>query len=277
MRVSVPSRPARGLAAVGLGVSLLAGCGGGSAPATQQEQGSSRTAAEVVQAATSATEQAGSSRFSLESVTEVGAQSVTFSGEGLTDAEGREGSATFTLPQGAGTLEQRFLDDVLYLQVPGQPGWFRLALADLVGTPFESAAQPTGSLDALRSAGADVEEAGEEDVRGEPTTRYTGTVDAEEALGRLDGALRDLADQGLGAAASGTFPFELWIDGQDRVRRFRLTVELPASEATGGQPVSSETTVELYDFGVDVAVEPPPADEVQDGAPLLEALTGGQG
>jgi hypothetical protein len=50
---------------------------------------------------------------------------------------------------------------------------------------------------------------------------------------------------------------------------------VPASEQTGGQPLSSVTTVDVFDFGTTVDVQPPPPDQVKDGAPLLEALGGG--
>lgn len=270
MRLPTPPR-----VAVALVVAvLLAGCGGSSTTAGPRPSTDTLAPAAAVRAAAAATEAAGSSRFELTSRTEVGGQAFELSGTGVYDPATRTGSATFTLPGGVGTMEQRFLGDELFLTVPGQPGYYRLSVADLVGTQLETASDPTGSLEALESVSDDVEEVGQEDVRGEPTTRYRGTIDAAEQADRLGGALGELAGQGLDPAALQAAPFEAWIDDDGRLRRFVVTLELPASEATQGQSVTSATTMELFDFGVTVDVAAPPADQVQDGAPLLESLGG---
>jgi hypothetical protein len=254
-------------------VALVAGCGS-SSPGTNA---SDRLApAEAVRAAAAATEEAGSSRFMLTSTTAVQGQTIEVTGEGVFDPAARTGRATFTLPGGAGTMEQVFLGEELYLSVPGMPGFYRLAVADLVGTDLQNAAQPTGSLDMLQSVSDDVEEVGTEKVRDEQTTHYSGTLDARAALDQVGGSLRDTAEQGFEAAGVDTLPFEAWIDDDGRLRKLSLTMEVPASDATGGQPFTSVTEVEMYDFGVDVDVEAPPADQVQDGAPLLALLRGQQ-
>ena len=273
MRLPLSSlrRPAARLVAGGAAVVLLAGCGGSSG-SSSSESSDRLTPVAAVRAAAQTTADAGSSRFELTSTTQVAGQTVEVSGTGEYDPASRSGQATFTLPGGAGTMEQRYLGDDLYLAVPGQPGFFKLSVADLVGTSLETASQPTGSLDALESASDDVRETGEEEVRGAQTTRYEGTLDAGAALEQAGGALGDLAEAGIDPETISAVPFEAWIDEEGRLRRFELVLELPASEATGGTPVTSTTRMELFDFGVEVAVEPPPADQVQDGAPLLEAL-----
>lgn len=268
-----PPSALRRAAAAGVLAAALAGCGG----ASPEPAGDRLTPVAAVRAAGEATAAAGSSRFAITTSTVLGGQTVEVAGEGLFDPAARTGSATFTLPGGGGSMEQRYLGDELYLSVPGQPGFFRLSVSDLVGTPLAGAAAPTGSLDALQGVSDDVREAGEEDVRGESTTRYEGTLDATKALEQAGGQLSALADAGLDPATVQAVPFEAWLDDEGRLRRFELVVEVPASDATGGQAVTATTRVELYDFGVEVAVEPPPADQVQDGGPLLEALRGSAG
>lgn len=264
----------RGRAAVAVlaGLALTAACG-----SSPSEGGDRLTPVAAVQAAARVTADAGSSRFALSSVTEVGGQTIEVAGEGLFDPATRVGSAVLQLPGGAGELEYRFVGDDLYLTVPGQPGFYRLSLADLVGTELESAAQPTGSLEVLEAVSDDVRETGEEEVRGEATTRYEGTLDGAKALEQLGGATRALAEQGLDAGTLPDVPFTAWLDDDGRLRKLTSVVELPASEATAGTALTATTTLELFDFGVDVAVEPPPADQVQDGGPLLDALRGSAG
>jgi hypothetical protein len=173
-------------------------------------------------------------------------------------------------------MEQVFAGDELYLTVPGQPGYYRLSLSDVVGTSLDTGS-PTDGLKQLQAVSDDVEEVGTETVRDTETTRYRGSIDAEAALETLRGTVRDAAAKALQSSGATTIPFEAWIDDDGRLRRFASTVELPASDATQGQAVTTTTTLELYDFGVEVSAEPPPADQVQDGAPLIEALRRQQG
>lgn len=55
-------------------------------------------------------------------------------------------------------------------------------------------------------------------------------------------------------------PTEVWVDEDGRVRRVRMEY---ADVATGeGASADVTVTTELYDFGADVRVEPPPPDRV---------------
>ncbi len=88
---------------------------------------------------------------------------------------------------------------------------------------------PRGFVEALRDAAEVFTEKGDEEVRGDPTTRYEVTLDA--TIG--DGDWYDLDGK-----------VEVWLDGDERLRRVR-----------GGT-----MEMELWDFGIAVDVEPP--DEV---------------
>lgn len=93
---------------------------------------------------------------------------------------------------------------------------------------------PEKLLTMLRAASSETERVGEEDVRGSSTVRYRLTVDCE---------LADLECEGAALV-------EVWIDDDGLVRR----IGLDDDSGTG--------TFEFFDFGADVDVEPPPADEV---------------
>jgi hypothetical protein len=103
---------------------------------------------------------------------------------------------------------------------------------------------------ALRDGAREVEEAGSEDVRGTPTTSNTTTLDLSGAEGRDEEGLPE------------TVPTEVWIDQDGLVRRIRQ--RLPVGE--GGDV---DYTLELYDFGVQATVQPPPEE---DTIPFQEAI-----
>ena len=88
----------------------------------------------------------------------------------------------------------------------------------------------------LRNASSQTERVGDEDVRGDETTRYRLTVDCESA---------DLA-------CDSSAPVDVWIADDGTVRRIALEDD------------DGEVTFEFFDFGTEVAVDPPPADQVED-------------
>lgn len=97
---------------------------------------------------------------------------------------------------------------------------------------------PERLLTLLRAASRQTERIGEEEVRGEPTVRYRLTVNCSEAE--------------LISCPGKTTPVDVWIDGDGLVRR--IFVE------DGGVA----GTIEFFDFGLEVDIEPPPADQVAD-------------
>lgn len=274
MRLST-CRPAAALLA---GV-LLAGCSGGSDGSDAGGVSIDRLQpAAAVREAVDTTAEAGSSKVALVSTTMLGDREVVFSGEGAFDAAAGLGELNFTLPDGAGTIEQRIVGDSIYLTLPQQPGvFFELAVADVAGTSLGNSTDPTAALGGLRAVSDDVEEVGTVDVRGESTTHYRGTFDAQAAVDAAEGLSAEILRGSLGAAELGQVAFDAYLDDQGRLRKLEQVIEVPPSEATMGQPVSSRIVVELFEFGTEVAVEAPPAEQVQDGAPLLDALRMGAG
>ncbi len=100
------------------------------------------------------------------------------------------------------------------------------------------AASPN-AVEHLRSIAEEVEELGQEDVRGTDTTHYRGVV--------------RLAEMGAPPKYD-RFPIEVWIDQAGRTRRY------------SHQQLGSETTVvwEFYDFGISVEdLVPPPPEKVR--------------
>jgi len=135
---------------------------------------------------------------------------------------------------------------------------------------------PAGQLQALRRAGA-VKEIGTADLDGEEVRRYAGSISRDEALAALPEAdraavreaLEDLTARSGAAAADLEVPFEAWVDGEGMIRREQLSLDTPAKE--GMAPGKIVVRVEYSDFGRELDLRLPPADDTYD---VTEMLTG---
>lgn len=268
-------RPALRLTTLAAALALtLTGCGGGEQSGSTSESVDRLSPQAAIAAAVASADELTSSRFVLSSTSTVGGQEIEFSGEGVYDYAASAGEMSFALPGGAGELTQRVVGDVLYMQLPTEPGvFYELKLSDLVDTSLAGSTDPTSGIAALRGANDDVVEVGQETVRDAQTTHYRGTLDIEKALEVLKGPVRDLIESTLKTGDLKDVPFEAWIDDEGRLRKMEQTMTLESPQLPG-QAIEVQSTYELYDFGVDVDVEAPPADQVKDGAPLLEAFKG---
>jgi len=255
-------RPLPAIPAVLLLVALAAGCGG---PSAQEEV--ARAAGKTDRADSLRAEVSGQIRVPgapSGGVPVAGSAVVLDGGErvrGTTDLGAFEG------PGGSGEpSETVVIGELVYLRLPLLNAPLREAgveeewlvadeqaqqAAGLGGGPAGlGSADPTEVVGALRDSAREVEEAGSEDVRGTPTTRYTATLDLSGAEGR--------AEQGLPE----TVPTEVWIGEDGLVRRVRQRF----SVRQGGDV---DYTLELFDFGVQATVEPPPE---ADTIPFEEAV-----
>lgn len=256
--------------------------GGSAPPAGAAAGGSAATAVELVSAAPDAAEQAGSARISVESVSQTPQGQVRVTGEGVVDNASGTVELTITpqLPPEAqqsgqgelGPIQMRVVDGAVYLRgVPGQADgqWLRQRVPAATGGQQGLGGDPTQTLQQLRAMGQ-VQDAGTATVRGVETTRYTGSIDVGKLVeqpGADTEQVRQAVEQ-LRAAGVEQIPVEVFLDDQGRPVRTVQTVELTVQ----GTQLTTTTTTELYDWGVDVDVQPPPADHVVD-APA--APTGG--
>ena len=218
------------------------------------------------QAATT-TDQAGSSRYSLTTTTRVNGADVVFSGAGIYDWSTDTGQTTYEVP--GGRIQQRLLGPDLYLALPQQPrAFFKLRTAEVAASPVGGTVDPSAQLHLL-AAVSEAERVGEEEVRGEDTTHYRGTYEVARALKGARGVQQPALTSLLGVAATAKeAAYDVYLDDDGLLRRLEQTVEVPSA----GQMLTVTTTLELYDFGIDVKVIPPPGATVRDGAPLLAAL-----
>jgi hypothetical protein len=278
-------------------------------------------------AAANATEQAGSAQVSLvvraDGVTGIGDaaaapgagdQSITVDGAGTFD--GGEARLVAHLPAPLGDVQLLSNANDVYVSAPpqlasltGDKPWIHVSRGTLEqlaasagnGSGVEAlgasvAFDPTAALAYLRSVSQDVQVVGQETVRGVETTHYHGTISPSRLAAQLpEGSQRDAVGRAA-AAANQDLPVDVWIDGQGRLAKLTISVDLGRLDVTGPQGTATNGTLpasgqsgsthptgvatadlEVWDYGAQVDTTPPPADQVTDLTsllPMLGQLTG---
>jgi hypothetical protein len=249
-----------------------------------------------VSAAASKTEQAGGAKMTMSvDVTDGTTQkTVSITADGAFDQKQGEMTVDMSsvlqsaeLPSGSAS-EIKFLyleedgNPVMYMnfpplasKLPGGKSWIRLDLEQTgksLGVDFnqlmsQSSQNPAQTLDMLRANGQ-VDKVGPDTVNGVATTEYKGTIDLAKAAELHGGAVQQLVQRLIAQGAPSDIPFEAWIGDDGLVRRVRMTQDIQ----TGGKSLSAVVTIDMSDFGTDVSVSAPPADEVFDATGLAAAM-----
>lgn len=175
----------------------------------------------------------------------------SMTGEGDLDYTGDSPAMDMTMSSdmAGGDVQVILVDGVFYLKAAGMGGdkYLKMDLND-PNSPFGSLGSQLDPQQALKSFGEGVKtvtyvgEDGGED-------QYTVTVDTAKML---DSMGQDAADA-AGAGMPDEISYDVWLDGEDRVTQ--MTIEL-------GKMGTME--MEISDFGKDVSIEAPPADQVTE-------------
>lgn len=259
---------------------VLVGCGG-------ENGGPREQPLDHVVAAASRTTSAGSSKVSVDVTISSGqAQPQKVIGDGAVDFAAGRGQLELAIP-GIGSPQDRttlvMAGDIFYIKLPpalasfSPKPWVKFDLATLgkqTGIDIAQLRQlggndPTAALQYLRGASGEVKTVGEEDVRGTKTTHYSATIDLTKASASAPASAKASLDNAIGLLGATTMPLDVWVDADGRVRRQKYVVDL--SKAKGGGTGSVTTILELYDFGTQVTVSPPPADQTA----TLDQIFGG--
>ena len=184
------------------------------------------------------------------------------------------------------SIEMRFVEGVAYMKMPflsqlsgGDTAWVSFRADNAGSNPFGpvGGADPAAFLDYLRGAGAEVSELGHEDVRGVETTHLSTTITLRKALDSAPESERARIEEAiakLGASADELLdtpiPVDVFVDRDGLVRRLHLVLSMPIGE----QSVDGDIQMDFFDFGTDVSVDAPPADQVTDISGQLNKLGG---
>ncbi|HEV2742710.1 MAG TPA: hypothetical protein VGV91_06120 [Rubrobacter sp.] len=259
------------------------------------------TPVETVQVAYRETTAEGTARISYEATTtgstvdpensaEDSSGVITVKGAGATDFSGAASSLTIGTP-GMGDLEMRQVGETVYVKLPdefaartsGAKPWVRVDLDTLYGQQYGGApvqggasGDPTRQLEYLRGVSDSVERGGEERVRGVPTTHYEAIVDLNREVAGQDAGVKEANQELVKKLGTSKLPVEVWVDEENRVRRYALDVSAPMPKSAASQGVSqgddrlrTRMVIEYYDFGTPVDVQAPPRDQTMDGSKLL--------
>ena len=271
--------------------------------------GGSTVSARLVSDAVTATSGSTGFRMSLSGSVGVLGSRFPLSGSGVIDPRSRRGAISVdmssvaalaggqlgTLPKGPIRVDEIFLGPVAYMRapfysrfLPKGKSWLKLDLRSFgraLGVDLNQLSQfgggdPRQALDQLRAVSGDVKKLGSEPVRGVQTTHYRATIDLRRYAKLVPPAQRAQAQAGLKRltqlSGSSGFPEEIWIDNHKLVRRIRIAYSFKPRSVPGGQKVSFNQTLELYDFGAPADVAPPPANETVDITQLLSQLGAGR-
>jgi hypothetical protein len=254
---------------------LLVACGGG-ASGTR----------DPVAAAADATTKTGSQKIALTGTIQAAGQTVSLRGSGAFDSDAKRGQIGLDL-QVPGSAQTIHIDEIVdgsvfYVKPPPSasdslpPGkqWLKVDLQSAgkqLGVNVQQLSQlnqgdPSQLLQYLRASSGKVKKVGEESVRGTDTTHYRATIDLRKVPNQVPreqrAEVRHAIDRLIQLTGTRTYPMDVWVDGDDLVRRIRFAFDLKQLQSR------LDMTLDLYDFGTDVDAEPPPADQVVDASKL---------
>jgi hypothetical protein len=126
-------------------------------------------------------------------------------------------------------------------------------------------ADPTQGLDFLAGLTSNAKEVGTEKLRGVSTTRIDSTIDLATLLKKTPADQQAQAKTMFGNKTM--LPVSVWVDDQNRARRFDVTFEVVQQ----GQAIPAKTSYEFFGFGDPVSITAPPASQVGPN-PMIEAL-----
>lgn len=189
-----------------------------------------------------------------------------------------------TIPAGMGDLfgemEIRTIGDTAYMRfglfsmLGITTDWVSMPATDAGGMASSFGAGPTNPEDLMKAWGdaawSNVEDLGNETVRGVNTTHYRAVVDVAAMMEGADAAAQSELES-LGSLPD-TMPLEFWL-GDDNVMH-KMVMQFDGSGDPANGFGSMTMTWELYDFGADISIEAPPADQVTDGSDLAGMFGG---
>jgi hypothetical protein len=251
-------------------------CGG-------SDQLESLAPSEAVAEAATRTAKADTYRASFRGTLGVSGQTLRLTGDGDFDAARERGHVNMAYAFGGQRLELEMVValPVIYMRLPAELGaelpsgksWISIDLqrrGKELGFDFQQLVQasqsdPSQGLQYLRGA-SDVRTVGHEEVRGVDTTHYRATIEFRRLAERFP-ELKESVERVIELTKVESVPSEVWVDDEGLVRRMGFAYE--DMQFAPGQRGNMSMTMDLFDFGADVDVEVPPADEVIDVQELL--------
>lgn len=257
-----------GASLVGLSL-VLTGCSSNVESSATADNGVAESATEVgtdsasiVATAGATTIAAGTARFSMDGSTDArgggsGLQTTagSYTMQGSIDFE--NGKSEVKVVPGevgeAGAVKIITVGDIQYVQLGATDSdeWIKSETKD-PGTG-DSVSVPLNVVGVLKDIGDPIE-VGTDSVEGVPATKYTGTVEAEQALVGAGIPVGESHSEMI----TGDAEISVWIDDQGRI----VKTEHRTSAEVGRTEIDTTVSVRLFDFGASLDIQAPPPAEV---------------
>lgn len=256
---------------VPLGLAALTGCAGEDEPTEAASTGSTSAGETSAEPATEEVEATEGEEISAEDFTALmvaafdrattadltmqmtaGGQEIAVTGQADYTTDPLSMRMDLTGMGGMGDMTMILVDNTMYMKVLQMSEQFiELDLDDPtnpMGDTFTGQLDPRAQAEVIERGLLTATYVGEEEVQGETLQRYTAVVDSEAML----------AEMAVDPAAAGALPeeitYDLWFDDEGRYRQ--MAVDMGAT--------AGEVLIRFENWGTDVDIQAPPADEVTD-------------
>ena len=121
----------------------------------------------------------------------------------------------------------------------------------------------------LKAVSGSIDAVGSEKVRGVSTSHYRATLNPAKLTALVPAEQRQSlagVDEAARQAGLTALPLDVWVDEDQRIRR--LSIDLDAKMPGSDKSIKASFVVELYDYGMPLVLDLPPADQVVDAATL---------
>jgi len=160
----------------------------------------------------------------------------------------------------------RTIGDQAYISWPiltmftgGQGSWIETDADDASSVTDSFGGAGTGSpsdfIASLEDANAEVTELGTEEIRRVETTNFRALVDLVELSASMSAEEQSSLEADFGDIHTSEFPTEFWVAGDGLLCRYSMEI----TEDAGG---SASFVFDMFDYGADISIEAPPADEI---------------
>ncbi|MGW3999769.1 hypothetical protein ACWEF6_40275 [Amycolatopsis sp. NPDC004772] len=277
-------------------VLTLTACSGNSAPGTAEPAaagGQSQTdglaspftdAIKLASEAKQGTEKSKSAKFTMEG--SAGGQTMTASGAMAFDGANTKFSMTSTA---AGqTTEMRMVDKVMYIKLPAEDqkqmgtdkAWAKISadgtdpLSQALGGALSKSAEqsdPSKMLEQISKTGRIVS-SDQTELNGQKVNHYKVELDVAKAIDQFTDQVPAAARDQLTEKLKGKdlkLPAELWLDKNNLPVQVTMD-QGPMMQAMGAPAGDAKFTMKYTDWGTQVDVAAPPADQVVDLGELMK-------
>lgn len=255
----------------GVGV-LAAGCGTKVAPDVGLAAAVTRTAGQ-------------SALVAVTTRMQMPGMSVSFTETGAFDFARSRGMVSAQYPVG---ITEIFIPPKAYIKIPGGLGgtllrgksWIAVdagisggPVSSLLG-PFGGGPDPADLLASLTAISSGVTNLGTTAIRGVQVTGFRVDIDPAKAAARVPRWERASFLGFTSSLGPGAIPVDVWVDGQNLVRRVKLSLHLPGG-AGGPAGARLVQATDFYDFGVPVRVSAPPVAQIASMSQLINGESPG--